>query len=201
MFLVEAHQKCIGFSGISFNIMVNWNGKKKTKKTYTFWNIIKLSHNGVRAGSRGDPSHMSQVWHGCLSDNTFWRWSSDLVLRVGSSQKLGSTLNPNPLNIFSWNNKDPTLMIVTNILVYSRGSKVETLPPCWDLLTWVGLKDLGLHVNWPFVRPQNWPIQCMMYLRCIMYDKCRFIKKTKVCSDQSYWHVMSKGHEWAFLSI
>ena len=137
IFLVEAYQKCIGFGGISFNIMVNWNGKKK--KTYTFWNIIKLSHKEVRAGSHGDPSHMSQVWHGCLNDNTFWGWGLGLVLWVGSSQKLSSTLNPNLVNIFAWNNKDPTLMIVTNILVYFGGSKVETLPPCWDLLTWVEL--------------------------------------------------------------
>jgi hypothetical protein len=35
----------------------------------------------------------------------------DFVLRVGSSQKLDPTLNPNPTTIFAYNNQDLALMI------------------------------------------------------------------------------------------
>ena len=43
-------------------------------------------------------SHMvrslkSQVWHGCLYGNAFWRWGLQLVLRVGSSKKIDPTCN------------------------------------------------------------------------------------------------------------
>ena len=34
------------------------------------------------------------------------------------------------------------LMIINDIIMISWGSKVGTLPPCWDLLTWVGLGTL-----------------------------------------------------------
>ena len=33
-----------------------------------------------------------QVWYGCPHENTFWRWSSGLVVRVGSSKNLDPTL-------------------------------------------------------------------------------------------------------------
>ena len=41
----------------------------------------------------GVPSPKSQVWHGCLHDNTFWRSGLGLVLGVGSSKKLDPSLN------------------------------------------------------------------------------------------------------------
>ena len=43
--------------------------------------------------SRKVPSPESQVWHGCLHSNTFWRWSWGLVLRFRLSKKLDPTLN------------------------------------------------------------------------------------------------------------
>ena len=45
----------------------------------------------------GVPSPKSQVWHGCLHGNTFWRWG----LGVMSSRKLDSTLNTSPENSFA----------------------------------------------------------------------------------------------------
>ena len=39
----------------------------------------------------------------------------------------------------AWNNQNPTIMIINHILMVSWGSKVETMLPCSDLLTWVGL--------------------------------------------------------------
>ena len=44
-------------------------------------------------------SPKSQVWHGWLHDNTFWRWGLGLVLRVKSSKKLDPTLNPSSTNV------------------------------------------------------------------------------------------------------
>ena len=43
--------------------------------------------------SHGVSSLKSQVWHGCLHGNMFWRWGEGLVLRVGSSLMLKPTLN------------------------------------------------------------------------------------------------------------
>jgi hypothetical protein len=92
------------------------------------------------------PSPKSQLWHGCLHNNTIWRWSLGLVLRVGLSKKLDPTLNTNLVNIYAQDNKDLTLMIVILISSVSSSSKVRTLPPCWDLLTRLGIWD-----------PMNWP--------------------------------------------
>ena len=92
-----------------------------------------------KAGSHGVSSLKSQVWHGCLHNNTFWRWGLGQVLRVRSSKKLDPTLHISPVNCFVSNNQDPPLKIDNHILTISWGSKVGILPPCWDLLTWVGL--------------------------------------------------------------
>ena len=68
-----------------------------------------------------------------------WGEAWDL-LRVGSSKNLDSPLNTSPVNIFTWNNQDSTLMIlIIHILLVSWVSEVGTLPPCSDLLTWVEL--------------------------------------------------------------
>jgi hypothetical protein len=82
----------------------------------------------------------SQVWHGCLHGNTFWRWGLGLVLRARSSKKLVPTLNTNPGNNFTQNNKDQTWMIINHVLMIYWGSKVGAfMSACRDLLTWVGL--------------------------------------------------------------
>ena len=41
-------------------------------------------------------------------------------------------------------------MIINHILMVIGGSKVGTLPPCWDLLTWVGTWELRPHANRPW---------------------------------------------------
>ena len=83
------------------------------------------------------------------------------MLQVGSNKKLDPTFNSNPMNICALSNQESTLMIISHILVVTRGSKVGTLPPCWDLLTWVGLGPcvnhpsyllstrLGAVIKWP----------------------------------------------------
>ena len=76
---------------------------------------------------------------GRLYGNTSCRWGLGDVLSGGSSKKLDTTLNPSLANIFVYNNKDPTLMIINHILIVSWRSKVGTWSPCWDSLTWVGL--------------------------------------------------------------
>jgi hypothetical protein len=76
----------------------------------------------------------------------FKRWGLGFVLRVGSSKKLDPTLNKLQVqcDICYINNQDLTLKCIDDLLMLSRGSKVGTLPPCWDLLTWV---RLGTHVT------------------------------------------------------
>ena len=67
-----------------------------------------------------------------------------------SSKKLDSTLNRSLAISLLKKNQDPTSMIVKNILMVSRGSKAGTLPPCWDVLPWVGLRTLcELVFSWP----------------------------------------------------
>ena len=89
------------------------------------WKLRLSTSNGV-------PSFV-QLWHGCLQGNTFWRWGLGLVLQVGSSKKLDPTLNPSPANIFAEYNQNPILVLFNHV-------SVGTLPPCWDLLTWVRLE-------------------------------------------------------------
>ena len=54
-------------------------------------------------------------------------------MRVGSSFFLDPTLNASPANMVASNRQDPLSMIINNVLMVSRGSKVGTLPACWDL--------------------------------------------------------------------
>ena len=87
----------------------------------------------------GSHNLKSQLWHGCLHGNTFWRWGLGHVLRVGLSKKLDLTFHKSFINIFAWNNQDLPLMIINHVLMVFLGSNVGTFPPRWDLLTWVGL--------------------------------------------------------------
>jgi hypothetical protein len=81
-------------------------------------------------------------------------WQHFLEVRLGTCveswvKKGGATLNTS-LAFFLHNiKKDLTLMIIRHILMVSRGSTFWTLPPCWDLLTLVGLGtwEMGPHVN------------------------------------------------------
>ena len=43
-----------------------------------------------------------------------------------------------PVNIFAQYNQNPISMTIKHSLVVCWSSKVGTLPPCWDSLTWVG---------------------------------------------------------------
>ena len=82
----------------------------------------------------------SQLWHGCLHGNTFWRWGLGLVLKEGLSKKSDPTLNTSPANIFAWKkNKDSSQWLLAICTWFLEAQKVGTSPPCWDLLTWVGL--------------------------------------------------------------
>ena len=68
------------------------------------------------------PSPKSQVWHGCLHGNTFWRWG----LGPNSQPKSRKLLYIKSRSDF--NDDQPYFS-------GSWGSQVGTLPPCWDLLT------------------------------------------------------------------
>ena len=70
-------------------------------KLFMFYNVQTIYwtlylENGWEHGSWDVPLHMgsqvlspkSQVWHGWLHGNTFWRWGLGLVLRIGLSKKL-----------------------------------------------------------------------------------------------------------------
>ena len=105
-------------------------------------NVMGCWELSLRASLHGVPSPKSSVWLGCLHGNTFWRWGLGLVSRVWWSKKLDPTHNPRPPNIFASNNQHPTLMIFKHNLMVSWGSKVGTLPLCWDLLTRVD-SELG----------------------------------------------------------
>jgi hypothetical protein len=92
--------------------------------------------------SHGVPSPNSQVWHGCLHDNTFWRWG----LRLGACveawvEQKARPNSPNKSWAYFCINYNPTLMMTNHILTVSWGSKFGTWPPCWDL---------GPHVNRPW---------------------------------------------------
>jgi hypothetical protein len=102
--------------------------------------------------SLGVLSPKSQVWHGCPHANTFWRWGSGLVLGVGPRKKLDPTLKHKHHESYLHKViKIQLFMIINHIFRISWGSKIGTLPPCWDLVTWVGLGtwDLGPLVNCP----------------------------------------------------
>jgi hypothetical protein len=77
-----------------------------------------------------------------------WRWGSELVLRVGSSKKLDPTLNTSPVNNSTQNNQDPTLMIINHILTFSWCSKIESLPPCWELGPLLGNSEPAGSYRW-----------------------------------------------------
>ena len=69
--------------------------------------------------------------------------------------------SPKSHECFCINNQDPFLMIISHILMVSWGSKVGTLPPCWDLLTWVGLGTwdsmwTNLEISFSFSLFQLW---------------------------------------------
>ena len=53
--------------------------------------------------SHGVLSPKSQVWHGCLHDDTYWRWGLGFVLRVGLSKKLDPTLNTSLSHFLHYN--------------------------------------------------------------------------------------------------
>jgi hypothetical protein len=145
--------------------------------------VIKTSTFAIRAGSHWVSSPKSQVtlshsmqsqllraWelrlttsHMVPSPNcdmdaymtTFLKRGWGLVLQVGLSKRLDPTLNPSPENIFAWNNQDPTLMTFNHMLTITWGSQVGTLPPCWDLLTWVGLR------TWDPMWTNPWSKKCL----------------------------------------
>ena len=105
------------------------------------------------------PSPKSQVWHGCLHDNTFWRWGLGVVLRVGLRNNLDPTFSTSLMIIFVYSNQDLNLMIVNHILMVSWGSKVRKLPPCWDLLIRLGLgtwDPMWTNPNTPFKTHRLW---------------------------------------------
>ena len=54
---------------------------------------------GTSHFTRG-PSSKSQVWHGRLHGNTFWRGGLGLVLTIGLNQKSDSTLNTSHMKNF-----------------------------------------------------------------------------------------------------
>ena len=108
------------------------------------WNIRSIQDPSVTQGriTRGPKS---QVWHGYLHDNTFWRRSSGLVLGIGSNKKLDPTFNTTPASICVRNNQDPLLLISNHILMVSRGLTSPILANTSG--TW----DLGPHVTWPLM--------------------------------------------------
>ena len=81
------------------------------------------------------PKYDMDVYMTTLFGGKAW----DLCCEVGRVKKLDPILNPRLVNIFPSNDKDPTFIIFNHVLVITWGSQVGTLPPCWDLLTWVGL--------------------------------------------------------------
>ena len=97
-------------------------------------NMCNLTHR--EHGSWDLPIHMisqvqvpSMTWVSTWQH--FWRWGLEFVLWVGLSKKL-NPIRTHKFEIFCTINQDLTLIIFW-------GSKVGTLPPCWDSLTWVGL--------------------------------------------------------------
>jgi hypothetical protein len=71
----------------------------------------------------------------------FWEVRFGTCVKSWIEQKARPNSQYKSHEYFCIKNKDPTLMIINHISMVSRGSKVGTLRPCWDLLTWVGLGD------------------------------------------------------------
>ena len=126
-------QMFLGAVHMGLKSQVTW-GQSMQSQPLGGWKLGFTSSHGVS-------SLKSQLWHGCLHDDTFWRWDLGLGMQVGSSKKLDPTLIPSLVSIIAWNNQDLTLMILNHILVIAWGLQVGTLSPCWDLLTWVGTRD------------------------------------------------------------
>jgi hypothetical protein len=101
----------------------------------------------------------SQVWHGCLHDDTFWRWGLGLVLRVGSSKMLDPTLDKSLKKIL-------LEVIIFNFNEYKTYFIDLWRLKSWDFasisglakLTWVGCGtwDLEPHVNRPWGSLHTW---------------------------------------------
>ena len=63
----------------------------------------------------------SQLWHGCLHGNIFWRWGLGTCVVSWVNQKARPTLNSNRANFFAENNQDPTSMKIKHIIVVTWG--------------------------------------------------------------------------------
>jgi len=65
-------------------------------------------------------------------------------------QKLDPTLNTTPVNILHKISQDPSWMKNNHIWTVSWGSKVGTLPPCWDLGLGITCELAQKHPHWAF---------------------------------------------------
>ena len=107
----------------------------------------RWEHLGL-TNSHGVPSPKFWVWHGYLHDNILRRRGLTLLLRVALSKKLDPIHNTSP-KIY---HKKQSKFDIDHTSMGSWGSKVGTLPPWWNLLTWVelGTWHLGPCVKWPW---------------------------------------------------
>ena len=103
------------------------------------WNLNHWEHGSwdlpLHTGPKSSVPRMTwmSTWQHSL------RWGSRLVLRVGPSKKLDLTSRNTSHKIFAYNSQYMTKAHKSHTLMGSWGSKVGTLPPWWDCLTWMGL--------------------------------------------------------------
>ena len=117
----------------------------------------------------------------CVHMATFYGGEDcDFFWELGQAKKLNSILNTIPPNIFAWHNQDLTLLNVNLISMIFRGSKVGTLSPYWDSLTWVGLGSWD--PMWTSPKVSRGPIQTSPCTKRV-FEQHIFIYR-QVCEKQ-----------------
>ena len=118
---------------VNHNLMISWGLKVRTLPPC--WDLLTW----VGLGTPCEPA-AKEFWLALpvlyCSITCTSKWKNDygsclpcfLLVNVTKSKKN-----------YAYNNQNLTLMIVNHNLMISWGLKVGTLPPCRDLLTWVGL--------------------------------------------------------------
>ena len=137
----------------------------------------------------------SQLWHGCLHDNTFLEVRLGTCVTSWAEQKNWTHLSTQVRrNIFAQNNQDPTLLIWNHVLVITWGSQVET----WDLgPMWTGPHTFipctaGALVHWNSLM-LRWRV-CPPEITCMYCALCRRRKLNRV--DKSWKRLHLAFEAW-----
>ena len=122
--------KCCGSEIHTHNKSLEGKKRNKIKEKMSFYATWLWAHSHAPKGPKYDmDAYMATLFGGELGT-----WVESWV-----EQRPWPNFQYKSREYLYINNKDLTLMIVNHFLMLSKGSKLGTLPPCWALLTRVGL--------------------------------------------------------------